>query len=145
MHKSQKLIKLGQTHQTTKIYVVITSFTTALLNLISRLNSEEPIIFLWSFFRNQIEILIQWIILNLMISVAKGFRKKWKSGFRCKFFNENWCTNVVLYAQNDDTKILVVWRHLVVKILATLFRTNTPSKIVFKRINLDLITREIIH
>ena len=32
-----------------------------------RLNSEEPIFVLWRFFLNQIEILIQWKILNLMI------------------------------------------------------------------------------
>jgi len=32
-----------------------------------RLNSEEPIFFLWRFFLNQLEILIQWKILNLMI------------------------------------------------------------------------------
>ena len=35
--------------------------------LINRLNSEEPIFFLWRFFLNQIHIPIQWTILNLVI------------------------------------------------------------------------------
>ena len=41
--------------------------TKTMSRLINRLNSEEPIFLLWKFFLNQTEILIQWIIMNLML------------------------------------------------------------------------------